>query len=82
MLFAPLDAESKYKAKKVIDTIVYRAGDAISGWAKTALDMLGQGAGLVAVVGAFCALLWGLLGWQLGRQADDRAVPARQLSLP
>jgi len=44
--------------------------------------MLGQGAGLVAVVGAFCALLWGLLGWQLGRQADDRAVPARQLSLP
>jgi len=95
MLFAPLDAESKYKAKNVIDTIVYRAGDAISGWAKTALDMLGQGAGLVAVVGAFCALLWGLLGWQLGRQADDRAeravgakgangaaVPARQLSLP
>ena len=95
MLFAPLDAESKYKAKNVIDTIVYRAGDAISGWAKTALDMLGQGAGLVAVVGAFCALLWGLLGWQLGRQSDDRAeravgakgangaaVPARQLSLP
>ena len=95
MLFAPLDAESKYKAKNVIDTIVYRAGDAISGWAKTALDMLGQGAGLVAVVGAFCALLWGLLGWQLGRQADDRAersvavngangaaIPTRQLSQP
>ena len=38
-----------------------------SGWTKTALDMLGQGAGLVAVVGAVCALLWGLLGWQLGR---------------
>lgn len=29
MLFAPLDAESKYKAKSVIDTVVYRAGDAI-----------------------------------------------------
>jgi len=73
MLFAPLDAESKYKAKNVIDTIVYRAGDAISGWAKTALDMLGQGAGLVAVIGAVCAMLWGLLGWQLGKQADRRA---------
>jgi len=73
MLFAPLDAESKYKAKNVIDTIVYRAGDAISGWAKTALDMLGQGAGLIAVIGAVCAMLWGLLGWQLGKQADRRA---------
>ncbi|TBU87161.1 NTP/NDP exchange transporter [Phytopseudomonas dryadis] len=73
MLFAPLDAESKYKAKNVIDTVVYRAGDAISGWAKSALDMLGQGAGLVAVIGAVCALLWGCLGWRLGQQADRQA---------
>lgn len=72
MLFAPLDAESKYKAKNVIDTIVYRAGDALSGWAKSVLDMLGQGAGLVAVVGAVCALLWGYLGWRLGKEADGR----------
>jgi AAA family ATP:ADP antiporter len=72
MLFAPLDAESKYKAKNVIDTIVYRAGDALSGWAKSVLDMLGQGAGLVAVVGAACALLWGYLGWRLGKEADGK----------
>jgi len=71
MLFAPLDAESKYKAKGFIDTVVYRAGDAISGWVKSGLDMLGQGAVLVALVGAFCALVWGALGWYLGRQADD-----------
>jgi len=70
MLFAPLDAESKYKAKNFIDTVVYRAGDAISGWAKSLLDMLGQGAGLAALIGALCALLWGYLGWQLGRRAD------------
>jgi len=31
MLFAPLDAESKYKAKNFIDTVVYRGGDALSG---------------------------------------------------
>lgn len=71
MLFAPLDVESKYKAKGVIDTVVYRAGDALSGWVKSGLDMLGQGAVLVALVGAACALLWGALGWYLGRQADD-----------
>ncbi|VVM42327.1 hypothetical protein PS645_00311 [Pseudomonas fluorescens] len=70
MLFAPLDAESKYKAKGFIDTVVYRAGDALSGWLKTALDMFSQGAVMVALVGAACALLWGALGWYLGRQAD------------
>ncbi|NKQ10835.1 NTP/NDP exchange transporter [Pseudomonas sp. SST3] len=75
MLFAPLDAESKYKAKNFIDTVVYRAGDAMSGWVKSALDMLGQGTGLVAVVGAICAMLWGYLGWRLGNQADKQAQP-------
>ncbi|MBC3372828.1 MFS transporter [Pseudomonas sp. SWRI92] len=79
MLFAPLDAESKYKAKNFIDTVVYRAGDAMSGWAKSLLDMLGQGAGMAAMVGACCALLWGYLGWQLGRQADYAA--SRELRL-
>ncbi|WP_053153941.1 NTP/NDP exchange transporter [Pseudomonas sp. Pf153] len=71
MLFASLDAESKYKAKNFIDTVVYRAGDAMSGWVKSLLDVLGQGAGLAAMIGACCALVWGLLGWQLGRRADD-----------
>jgi AAA family ATP:ADP antiporter len=38
--------------------------------------MFGQGAGLVAVAGAICALLWGYLGWQLGKQADRRTEVA------
>lgn len=79
MLFAPLDAESKYKAKNFIDTVVYRAGDAMSGWAKSLLDLLGQGAGPAAIIGACCALLWGYLGWQLGRRADNATL--RELRL-
>ncbi|MFI8745816.1 NTP/NDP exchange transporter [Pseudomonas sp. NPDC077186] len=70
MLFAPLDAESKYKAKNFIDTVVYRGGDALSGWAKAGLDLLGHGAWLVALVGALCAALWSALGWYLGSRAD------------
>ncbi|WP_430472557.1 NTP/NDP exchange transporter [Zestomonas insulae] len=66
MLFAPLDAQSKYKAKNFIDTVVYRAGDAVSAWAKTLLDALGHGVLLVALVGAVLAALWGALGWYLG----------------
>lgn len=74
MLFAPLDAETKYKAKNFIDTVVYRGGDAISGWAKSLLDALGQGVVVAAVVGALCAALWMLTGWYLGRRADSAAV--------
>lgn len=79
MLFAPLDVESKYTAKNFIDTVVYRAGDAMSGWAKSMLDLLGQGAGPAAIIGACCALLWGYLGWQLGRRADSATL--RELRL-
>ena len=77
MLFAPLDAQTKYKAKNFIDTVVYRGGDALSGWAKSLLDALGQGAVPVALTGAACAALWGLLGWYLGSRADraTRAQP-------
>ena len=74
MLFAPLDAQSKYKAKNFIDTVVYRGGDALSGWAKSLLDSLGHGAWLVAVVGAVCAAIWGVVGWFIGGQADRKAA--------
>lgn len=66
MLFAPLDALTKYKAKNFIDTVVYRGGDAVSAWAKALLDMLSQGALLAALVGAALAAAWGALGWYLG----------------
>ena len=75
MLFAPLDAESKYKAKNFLDTVVYRGGDALSAWLKSGLDALGQGVLPVALAGAGCAALWGLLGWSLGGRAD-RATAA------
>ena len=74
MLFAPLDAESKYKAKNFIDTVVYRGGDALSGWAKSLLDLFGQGVALIALVGALCAAVWGVLGWYLGGRADRGAT--------
>ncbi|MGJ4802694.1 NTP/NDP exchange transporter [Luteimonas sp. SDU82] len=84
MLFAPLDAQTKYKAKACIDTVVYRAGDAASAWIRAALDLLGQGMVLVAVIGAACALSWAALGWYLGgradalvrRRADSGALPS------
>ena len=37
MLFTVVDQESKYKAKNVIDTVVYRFGDVTSAWLSAAV---------------------------------------------
>jgi AAA family ATP:ADP antiporter len=69
MLFTTVDVEAKYKVKNFIDTVVYRSGDAAGGWLKAGVDGLGYGAVLIALVGAFCAVLWGWLGFSLGLHA-------------
>lgn len=68
MLFTVLPAEDKYKAKNFIDTVVYRGGDALSGWVKRALDVLGDHPQLAMLLGAVIALGWGLTGGWLGRR--------------
>lgn len=68
MLFTVLPAEDKYKAKNFIDTVVYRGGDALSGWVKRALDVLGDHPQLAMLLGAAIALGWALTGGWLGRR--------------
>ncbi|MGV3479606.1 MAG: NTP/NDP exchange transporter [Sphingobium sp.] len=69
MLFTAVDTETKYKAKNVIDTFVYRGGDAISAWANTAIVAIGS-TGAAAVAGALIAALWAWLGLYIGRRHD------------
>jgi AAA family ATP:ADP antiporter len=69
MLFASLDAETKYKAKNAIDTFVYRGGDAVAGWVYAGLVAVAS-MGVVAVAGAVLAGLWALLGYVIGRSHD------------
>ncbi|CAG9170752.1 hypothetical protein LMG23992_01796 [Cupriavidus laharis] len=76
MLFTVVDPETKYKAKNVIDTAVYRAGDAVSAWVKTGIDAISGHAATVALTGAALALVWALLGWWLGRRHELQLVPA------
>ena len=75
MLFTAVSPEDKYKTKNVIDTVVYRAGDAASGWVKAGVDALGHGVALIALLGAACALAAAVLGYGLGRRADRPAEP-------
>ncbi len=69
MLFTIVDRETRFKAKSVIDIVVYRGGDAATAWAFTGLTQgLGLGLGAVAAVGSGIAVLWALVALFLGRR--------------
>jgi ATP:ADP antiporter, AAA family len=68
MLFTVLPREAKYKSKNFIDTVVFRGGDAVSGWVYQALKGLGLGLVGIAAVAIPGAILWLVLGLLLGRE--------------
>jgi len=71
MLFTAVDRESRFKAKSVIDIVVYRGGDMITAWAFTGLTQgLGLGLGAVAFMGAIIAGVWAFVSRALGRTYD------------
>jgi AAA family ATP:ADP antiporter len=74
-----LPAEAKYKAKSFIDTVVYRGGDALSGWLKRGLDLLGEHPQLAMLIGAALALSWAGVGGWLGRRQRQLEQPAQAL---
>jgi AAA family ATP:ADP antiporter len=68
MLFTVVDQQAKYKAKNVIETVVYRFGDLTSSWLSAAVLPFGV-AGL-AIFGIAIAALWFPVAWLLGRQYE------------
>ncbi len=72
MLFTAVDRETRFKAKQVIDIVIYRGGDMLNAWAFTLLTTgLGLGMAAVAVIGAGIAAVWALVGIYLGRRFRD-----------
>jgi AAA family ATP:ADP antiporter len=67
-LFTAVPREDRYKAKNFIDTVVYRGGDAASGWVFGALRGAGIGIGAIAWLAVPVALLWLASGLWLGRR--------------
>lgn len=78
MLFTVLPAEDKYKAKNFIDTVVYRGGDALSGWVKRGLDVLGEHPQWAMAIGACIALGWAATGRWLGRRQRQLEGPGEE----
>ncbi len=73
MLFGVVSREDKYKAKNFIDTVIYRGGDAASGWLYTGLAALGLGLAALAFAAVPLALIWAAFGFALGRSRERRA---------
>ena len=78
VLFTVVDRDEKYKAKYVIDNVVFRGCDAVSGWLFNALRGLGLDAGAISLVTVPVAAGWFMLALALGRMHEKRssAVPA------
>ena len=84
MLFTEVDRETRFKAKPVIDIVVYRGGDSLTAWLFTGLSQgLGLGMAAIAVIGAGIAAVWTVVGIYLGklynRERGDQVVEAGPL---
>jgi ATP:ADP antiporter, AAA family len=74
-LFTVVSREEKYKAKSLIDTFVYRGGDALSGSLyKELTGSFGAGPAAIGWLGAAISAVWTVLALALGK-AQERARP-------
>ena len=76
MLFTAVDADTRFKAKPVIDIVVYRGGDVMTAWLYTALTAtLGFGLAGIAAFAAGVAAVWAAAGIFLGRAYERGGKP-------
>ncbi|MGB3210423.1 MAG: MFS transporter [Desulforhopalus sp.] len=73
MLYVVLRREEKYKAKNVIDTVIYRAGDAVSSWVYAGMRVVGMSVSGIALIAVPLSLLWAVVAFGLGRQQAKKA---------
>jgi AAA family ATP:ADP antiporter len=73
VLFTVLEREEKYKAKNVIDIVVFRGADALSGWLFAALRGSGLELSTISLATVPVTGAWLALALALGRGQERRA---------
>lgn len=81
-LYTVIPREDKYKAKNLIDTFVYRAGDQVGAWSYDGLMAAGLGLTAIAFINMPLAALWLGTGVALGLAQNRRAAAYRRGSGP
>jgi AAA family ATP:ADP antiporter len=74
VLFTVVERAEKYKAKNVIDNVVFRGSDALFGWLFTALRGIGLELGTISLITVPVAAGWLSLSLALGWAYDRRAA--------
>ncbi len=74
MLYTEVNIEDRFKAKPVVDVVVYRGGDAASGTLFAFLtEEIGFSLAAVAIIGAGIAGLWTIIAYRLGQHYDKKS---------
>jgi AAA family ATP:ADP antiporter len=77
VFFTVVGREEKYKAKNLIDVVVYRGADALSSWLFDSLQALGLKLAAIALCALPVAAGWLYLSARLGRAHERRAATRR-----
>ena len=76
ILFTVVNREEKYKAKNVIDNVVFRGGDVAFSWLFTSLRGAGFELGAISLATVPVTMAWFALALALGRMQERRTVPS------
>jgi AAA family ATP:ADP antiporter len=74
ILFTVVGREHTYKCKNVIDTLVFRGGNAVSGWMFAGLKGMGLELAAVALAAVPLMLVWLAVALALGRRQEQLAA--------
>jgi ATP:ADP antiporter, AAA family len=74
IFYTVVSREEKYKAKNLVDVVVFRGSDALYGWVFDALQGLGLKIAAIAACAIPAALGWLALSMALGRRQERRAA--------
>ena len=80
VLFTVVPRAEKYKAKAFVDTVMFRGGDTVSGWAFQGLGRAGLALSGIAVLTVPVAAGWGFVARYLGRRQE--ALAKEQVESP
>ena len=74
VFYTVLSREQKYKAKNLIDVVIYRGSDALYGWVFDSLQALGLKLGAIALCALPVAGCWLILSAAVGRAQERRTA--------
>jgi len=82
VLFTVVRRDEKYKAKNFIDTVIFRFGDAASGWVFAGITGVGLGLTGAAFIGIPLAAVWLGAGYLLGKRQEALRDESGEVLVP